>query len=77
MTDSSLSNALSFLSAQAPNTVEDLAQQVEVLAASGADVTTLVASLKAAQRGDGGWGIDLEQAFPSAVVDTLAAVRAL
>lgn len=77
VTDTSLTHALSFLSAQTPNTVNDLAQQLEVLAVSGTDVTTLVASVKSAQRADGGWGIDLEKTFLSEVVDTLSAVRAL
>ncbi|MFQ5814371.1 MAG: prenyltransferase/squalene oxidase repeat-containing protein, partial [Anaerolineae bacterium] len=77
LTEPSLTTALGFLTAQTPDTVDGLAHQGEVLAASGVDVTALVASIKSAQQGDGGWGIDLEQAFPSAVVDTLAAVRAL
>ena len=76
-TDTSLTNSISFLTAQTPNTVDDLSQQVEALAASGVDVSTLAASIKTAQQADGGWGLDLEKNFTSAVVDTGSALRAL
>lgn len=77
VTDNSLTNALGFLSAQTPDTVDDLARQLEVLAESGTDVSGLVASINSAQQADGGWGIDLGMLFPSEVVDTLSALQAL
>ena len=77
VTDTSLTNAINFLSAQSLDTVDDLSQQLEVLAASGADVSSSVSLIQAAQQPDGGWGIDLDKGFPSEVVDTLSAMRAL
>jgi len=77
ITDTTLTNALSFLSSQSPNTVDDLAEQLEALAASGADVSVQVASLKAAQQADGGWGLDLDLTFKSEIIDTVSALRAL
>ena len=77
MTDTVLTSALNFLATQTPNTVDDLSQRLEVLAVSGADVSSLIPSIKSAQQGDGGWGIDLEKSFLSEVVDTLSALRAL
>lgn len=69
LTDTSLTTALNFLSAQTPTTVDDLAHQLEVLAGSGTNVSGVVAALTGAQQTDGGWGIDLEKTFPSEVVD--------
>ncbi len=76
-TNPALTSAITFLSTQPPNTVDDLAQQLEVLAVSGASVTNLVTTVKAAQRTDGGWGIDLNGTFQSEVIDTLSALGAL
>ncbi|MBN4054459.1 terpene cyclase/mutase family protein [Nitrospira defluvii] len=75
--DTTLTSALIFLSSQTPNTVDDLAQQLEVRAASGADVTAQVATIKAAQQANGGWGPDSEGIFKSEVIDTVSALRAL
>ncbi len=77
ISDATLNNALTFLSAQSPDTVDDLSHQIEVLASSGGDVSSLVVFLKAAQQEDGGWGLDLQKTFVSDMTDTLSALRAL
>jgi Prenyltransferase and squalene oxidase repeat len=77
VSDATLANALPFIAGQTAATVEELGLQAEVLAVSGTDVAALVASLRAAQRGDGGWGLDVDKTFPSEAADTLAATRAL
>ncbi len=77
VTDISLTNAIGYLSAQTTDNVDDLSHQLEVLAGSGTDVTSIIASIKSAQQTDGGWGIDLEKSFPSDIVDTLSVLQAL
>ncbi len=77
ISDATLNNALNFLSAQSPDTVDGLFHQIEVLSAAGGDVSSWVASIKLAQQEDGGWGLDLQKIFVSDVVDTLSALRAL
>ncbi len=77
ITDTTLTHALTFLSTQTPNTVDNLAQQLEALAASGMDVSAQVDTLKAAQQTDGGWALDLDLTFKSEVIDTASALRAL
>ncbi|MBI5746888.1 MAG: terpene cyclase/mutase family protein [Nitrospirae bacterium] len=78
VTDISLNNALGFLSAQTPNSVDDLSLKIETLTPTGAaDVTTLVSSIKSAQQTDGGFGIDLEKEYTSDTIDTLSALHAL
>ncbi len=49
-------NALGYLTAQTPYTIDNLARQLEVFSVSGTDVTTLVFSIKSTQNVDGGWG---------------------
>jgi subtilase family serine protease len=68
---------VSYLGAQATDSVDTLSSQLDVLAAAGNGVTNLVATLKTAQQPGGGWGLDLEQTFPNEVVGTLAALGAL
>jgi len=77
ITDPTLTNAINFLLAQAPNTTDDLAQQIEVLTASGADLSTQITTLKAVQQADGGWGLALDLSFTSETIDTASALRAI
>ncbi|MEW6683736.1 MAG: CARDB domain-containing protein [Nitrospirota bacterium] len=72
-----VTSAVAWLTAQSFESVEDRANQAEVLAASQADVSTAVATLKVLQQVEGGWGADVTNVFPNEVVDTLAVLRAL
>jgi subtilase family serine protease len=68
---------LNWVNGLSPENTNDLSQQLEVLAVSGANVVNLVTSIKSAQQLDGGWGVDLDKTFPNEVVDTLVALGAL
>jgi hypothetical protein len=76
-TDPVLAAASSYLSNQAPAVVEDLALVTETLSIAGVAVAASVDAIKSGQRSDGGWGLALDGAFGSEVVDTVAALRAL
>jgi squalene cyclase len=69
------SNGLTFLEGLSPELVDGLSRKITSISFGGSDVSTEVDQLIRLQNDDGGFGF--EEDFPSSLIDTLLAAKAL